>query len=74
MSNIGKYRLTCQSCEATHYSTTSKQVCSTCEKKRQQAEESFQKRYARILLENPDYFKDAEEFAQEMLKLSKISQ
>jgi len=69
--NIGKLRLCCQDCEVTHYCAKRTSHCVKCERKRGKAEEKFKKRYEKVLLENPDYFKEAEEFADDLLKLSR---
>jgi hypothetical protein len=69
MSNIGKFRMCCQNCEATHYGLTKTTMCLKCDRKRQTAEEKFEKRHAKVLLQNPDYFKDAEELANGLMRL-----
>jgi hypothetical protein len=69
MSNIGQFRMCCQNCDSTHYGLTRTTVCLKCERKHQKAEEKFQKRYAKVLYENPDYFTDAEELADGLMRL-----
>lgn len=64
--NIGKIRLQCFDCGVFHYGVERVEACAKCLRKREKNHLKWIKRYREVLLDNPTYFEEAEELAQEM--------
>ena len=76
--NLGKFRLTCHDCAETCYiaylCAEKNPVCTECERKRAKMEERCRKRRERIIEKtDANYFKEAEMFGDDMVKLSQQS-